>query len=364
MLIVPRLRLGLTIRYLIVKAVLISVAALALGRLSNFEHPTMVIFAALLCITPAFYRGVRKGLRNIYATLFGAAVAILLVYTVPIPYIAVPAGVAILFVAAAGLWWLEQFPLALITFLYLVLPDRADLWEAGLDRFLSISLGVLIAMVISYLMTFFRYRELYLSQLRGLLAEVASVMGDVTASVVDGDAQGLAGIDSRFHPLFRRLGMFEDEIVDLKKEFRVRRRSGGLSYKAVSWMARIIDAMQGVTHHLRDIVSLGVDLMGEGALDGEVKGVVDGELRFLTERIVEIVTVAGGEELAEPMFSKLRGPGEICHPVAEPDLDEDEIRIVSLQMSLRHLRSELWELAKYIQIFQGEVLTTVKRSKV
>ena len=166
-----------------------------------------------------------------------------------------------------------------------------------------------------------------------------------------GNARELGKIAYRFHPLFRRIGMFKDEITDLENELRVRRESGGLSHAAVVWMGRINDGLEGVVHHLKDVVSFGSDLMRSGALTGEWKEKLGAEMGFLAAKMREIVATIEEAGKDVPAVKDLDDAGE--PRCTEPDMGKgkEQLQQAALKISFRHLRSELAELTRFVRVF-------------
>jgi hypothetical protein len=328
------------------------VLALSLCYLLGIQDRVIVVFASLLCVTPGLYRGIRLGMHNIAVTVAGALIATVLLSFLPIMYIVVPGGVVVIFMICRFLWWMDYFPLAIITFLYVSFASSTPLWTAGLNRFLTVFLGIAIAMAVNYIFSLFRYRELYRYQLCGVLRSGASLLSSAAVAFGRNDHKGLVKLDHRFHPVFRRIGMFKDEIADLRQELEIRGESGGLSYSAAIWLSRIVDKLEGVMHYLRGVISFAPPLLTSGGVDEAEKKKFDNELEWMAHEMRQaIVGVRDGEagaispevDSGDPTAFELRSAGE--------ESSDAQLPMISLKLSLLHLRREYMDLRRYIHSF-------------
>jgi len=336
---------------------LVSLISLVLARLLGLSDPISVIFVSLLCIYPSFYSGLKKGIKNIGVIIIGSAVAVLLKYFIQYLYLSLPLGVVIVLILIIMLNWWRYFPLAIFAFLYLSFLKPESVWMSGLQYFLHLVLGILTAMFVNYLISLFRYRVLYLCQLRQLLENVAADFGEIERYFVSGDAAKMETLESHFRPLFRQIGNLNEDVTDLKNELRIRKRSGGLSYSAVIWLDRIIDKVEGVVHHSRDIVSFSPHLFREHTLSKEQKDEMNVRIKSLAEGFNQIVDEMGApvnsrKETKEPQISSV-----IKYPSRPPIEENKPLLSASLRISLWHLSEDVDKLAKFVTIFLSEIQT-------
>lgn len=348
-------KITLSIRCLVFKVALVSLISLALARLLSLSDPISVIFVSLLCIYPSFYSGLKKGIKNIGAIIIGSAVAVLFKYFIQYLYLSLPLGVVIVLILIIMLNWWRYFPLAIFAFLYLSFSKPEAIWMSGLQYFSRLVLGILAAMFVNYLISLFRYRGLYLSQLRQLFENITADFGEIERYFVSGDAAKMETLESHFRPLFRQIGNLHEDVTDLKNELRIRKKSGGLSYSAVIWLDRIIDKVEGVVHHSRDIVSFSPHLFREHILSREQKDEMNVRIKSLVERFNQIVDEIGAPVHSRKEPKKPQISSVIEHPSRPPIKVNKPVLFVSLRMSLWHLKDDVEELAKFVTIFLSEI---------
>lgn len=345
-----RRKIPILIITLVIKAGLASVGSLAVSRLFELSSPYLVIFAALLGITPSFYRGLKVGLQNISVTVLGGFLSLLLVgiFGIDQAYVFIPLGVMVLLGSCYLLGLMDQFPLGVFTFIIMGFVHPEGLWETGLRRFGAIAIGVGVATAVNYLASLFRYRSLYTAQLRHILGELIEVYGRVDDLFREGDAEGLEDEDKNFHLLFRQIGVFRDELADLKSELRMRRRSGGLTYNSIIWLAKTVEKVEMVSHYLYDLISTGPGLINSGELAGEKKKKIERELSCLLKRLTEALSElrsAGAGENLRRKAGKLKEDFRSRSELEDSGLSS---QLISLWESVYALRLEMIKLFEYM----------------
>jgi len=245
--------------------------------------------------------------------------------------------------------WLDYFPLAAFTFLVLIFSRPEEVWKDSIDRSLNIAVGIAVAMLVNYTVSLYRYRDLYVSQLRQLLGNMAGSFEQMTRHFTVADVRSMERVEFRFHLLFKQISMFMDEMSDLKNELRARGKSGGLTYGAVVWLARMADTLAAIAHHSWDIVAFSPEIIREGLMGKDEKAALDGELASLAERLRGIVALC--DEAGASALPAKSAP----RPEAEKVRAGGDLRVISLAMSCRHLRREVEELAEIAGIFLSEM---------
>lgn len=351
-------RITLAARYLIAKAGVVALLSLAVSRIPAFDEPITIAFTAILCIPSAFYRGLKTGIKNIYATVIGALVGTILIVTLDNDFLAIPPGIMIVCLACYVLNWLDHFPLAAFTLLVVSYYPEESIWASSLDRTVQVGAGIGIAMLVNWAASRFRYRELYLGRCRELLGIAADCFERLQRSFIAGDADGMERLEARFHGLFRLIGSAIDEMADLKKELRLRKESGGLSYAAVVSLSRIADRLASVAHYSWDVLWFSPRIFRDGLLTAGQKQALDAEIdaaaacfRGILDSCSALGTPARGGS-----GRCLTGPAA-DGPVAAAGLDspgEEDLCVSSLRMSVGHLRRETAELAEIVRTLREE----------
>lgn len=337
--------------YLVVKAGLVTLLSLAVSKLPRLDEPITIAFAAILCIPSAFYRGLKAGIKNFYATVIGAFVGMVLIMALDKDWLAIPPGVMIVCLACYVFNWLDYFPLAAFTLLVVSYYPEESIWLSSLERTLQVAVGIGIAMLVNWMVSRFRYRDLYMSRFRGLLRANGEAFDRLEECFLAGNAAGMERIEGRFHRLFRLISSSIDEMADLKKELRIRKESGGLSYQAVVWLARIIDKLAAIAHYSWDIVTFSPEVLREKLLPAEEKAALDTEIAGIAARFREIIGACVSEGSTPPREAE-PPPRELAGICPAPGARAaEEMRVVSLRMSVRHLAAEVEELAGIVRIF-------------
>ena len=350
-----RRKIPILIATLVVKAGVASVGSLAISRLIGISAPYLVIFASLLGITPSFYRGLKLGLQNISVTILGGFLSLLLVgiFGIEQAYFFIPLGVMVLLGSFYLLGLMDQFPLGVFTFIILGFIHPEGLWETGLHRFGSIALGVAVATAVNYLASLIRYRNLYTAQLNHILKELADVFEDVEELFQFVYTEGMEEQDVNFHILFRQIGVFRDELADLKNELRMTKKRGGLTYKSIIWLAKTVEKVEMISHYLYDLISTGPGLINSGALRGENKEEMEEELAFLKEQLNKGIADFQNHSAAAGLNARsdvLKKEGKLSKITDISQLPGPQI---SLRESLYDLRAEMSRLFEYMAHFIG-----------
>ena len=348
-----RRKIPILIITLVIKAGLVSVGSLAVSQLLAISNPTLIIFASLLGITPSFYRGLKRGLRNISVTVLGGFLSLLLVGVLGIEnaYLSIPLGVMFLLGAFYLFGLMDQFPLGVFTFIIMGFDHPGGLWETGLARFGAIALGLAVATGVNYLTSLFRYRNLYAAQLEHILKELSGVYRQIEELFRIGDSEGMEEADGDFHLLFRQIGVFRDELADLKSELRMRRSSGGLTYKSIIWLARAVEKVEMISHYLYDITSTGPGLLNSSTLDGKEKDEMASELSFLSRRLEQGIREFKKRESGDQLKKMAKDLKEKMYSPDKFDKSKRPPQLISLRESLYNLRLELSRLFEYMANF-------------
>lgn len=346
-------RITLAAKYLILKAGLVTLLSLAASRIPRLDEPITIAFAAILCIPSAFYRGLKAGIKNIYATVIGAFVGTVLIVALDNDYLAIPPGVMIVCLACYVLNWLDYFPLAAFTLLVVSYYPEESIWLSSFDRTVQVGAGIGIAMLVNWAVSRFRYRELYFSRCRELLWIAADCIERMERCFREGDADGMERLEARFHRLFRLISSAIDEMADLKKELRLRRESGGLSYAAVVALSRIAEKLAAAAHYSWDILWFSPDLCRGGVLDPRCKKALDAEIAAAATRFLEIVNSCGAPAAPLPPPAAGAVPDAPVATLSGERAGED-LRVSSLRMSVGHLQCEIAELAGIVQALREE----------
>ena len=133
----------------------------------------------------------------------------------------------------------------------------------------------------------------------------------------------------------------------------MRKKSGGLTYKSIIWLAKTVEKVEMISHYLYDLISTGPGLIDSGALRGENKEEMEEELTFLKEQldkgIADFRNHAGTDGL-NSLAVLLKKEGKLSKKTDTSQLPGPQI---SLRESLYDLRAEMSRLFEYMVHFIG-----------
>lgn len=259
---------GLTLRHGFLVATKFAAAAglaAAVGALWIPQDVLSVIFIALICTRPAVSAVLRDAWEQVFASLAGTAVA-LLVFSVLGQG---PGGVAI---AAASAWALatalrwggHSVVIVLLSVAYLGQPTTDPWLDRALLRESSLLLGVVVALLVNVAAAPWMGR--YNLQVRFLLgiARVRELLLSSGRALQRGDLDSLAQRLAHFDREYAALHTIRDELNDLRRDAQIvpgwfSARSAG----AAGWVSGAAYDLEQVIHHVQDVTGAARRLLAE-----------------------------------------------------------------------------------------------------
>jgi hypothetical protein len=229
--------------------------AAAVGALWIPQDVLSVIFIALICTRPAVSTVLRDAWEQVFASLAGTAVA-LLVFSVLGQG---PAGVA---VAAASAWALatalrwsgNSVVIVLLSVAYLGQPTTDPWLDRAVLRESSLLLGVLVALLVNIAAAPWMGRyNLRVRFLMGI-ARVRELLSSSGRALQRADLESLAQRLAHFDREYAALHAIRDELNDLRRDAQIVPAWFSAGPVAVSdWVPAAAYDLEQVIHHVQDV---------------------------------------------------------------------------------------------------------------
>lgn len=322
--------------------------AAALGALWIPQDVLSVIFIALICTRPAVSAVLRDAWEQIFASLAGTGVA-LLVFSL---FGQGPGGVALAAACAWALatsrrWGGHSVVIVLLSVAYLGQPTTEPWLDRALLREGSLLLGVVVALGVNVVAAPWMGRyNLHVRFLMGI-ARVRELLLFAGRALQQADLNSLAQRLADFDREYAALHVIRDEMNDLRRDAQA--VPGWLSVRAAgaaSWVSCAVYDLEQVIHHAQDVAGAARRLLleGGGAIAPEDAGLFDAASTAMLEGAAALDAAAAGdwprvERLARAQVRQMQ---ELDTRIAAPDDVEARLGprlwlMVSVAAALNHI---------------------------
>jgi Aromatic acid exporter family member 1 len=236
--------------YLATKAAVASSLAVILARVTHVPDALSSAFAALVCVTPTAYAGLRRGLEQLGgATLAGAVTALVLSLWPEVRSSHGAAGAVLLSVgltawACDRLRWSGGFTVAGFTALYLLLLPFGSFSEALRVRVTAVLVGVVSATVVNLAVSAVSSRAIRERRLRVTRMTLAQCF-EVTSAACLAPTRRTVAADG-WRPAFEALEELRADLAAQSHEVLLPQRIA--EREAATHALRVADALADVAH--------------------------------------------------------------------------------------------------------------------
>lgn len=244
--------------HLAAKAAVASALAVAAAHATHVPDALSSGFAALVCVTPTAYAGLRRGLEQLGgATVAGASTALVLGLW-PGARSGYASAAAVLLSVGITAWacdrlrWTSGFTVAGFTSLYLVLMPFASFSEALRVRVAAVLVGALAATVVNLAVSFVSSRSIRDRRVRVTRATVASCL-ELTATACVATARRAAAADG-WRPAFEAVEELRTDLAAQSREVLLPQRRAVRD--AAMRGLEVADALADVAHLGRHVALL------------------------------------------------------------------------------------------------------------
>ena len=213
-------------------------------------------FVALLCCRPAVWSALREARDQIFATLFGVAITLVVMLAAGPGAIAIGVGSGATWALGVALRW--PYPtviVALFSVVYMGVLAETHWTETATVRAASLLLGVAAALVVNVVTAPLLGRANFLIRLGDARAQVHELLASLALAARAGDLAALDLARQGFAGLYVSLGGIQADLADLRRDARLARelvrRPGGDGRDRA---ARAAYDLEQVVHHAQDAV--------------------------------------------------------------------------------------------------------------
>lgn len=250
-------------------------ASVALGQLWVPKDLLSVSFVALVCLQPSIVSGFRRGAENFFGSALGLLCSFVVQLVLPISAWSVGLSIAVTYALCETLrWGFPTLVVALFSSIYMATYFQGTLTATVALRLTAVLLGFGVAVIVNAIFAYLAHRANYVVRLDAGLRAVARQLHAVSAPIGRRDAVALASALEGFGGTYRLLTALQDEVSDVRREFRLLPRPGGLSLTEVYFGDRALRELEDITHHAQDVAAATLRMLkAHEASGGETAGI-------------------------------------------------------------------------------------------
>lgn len=218
-------------------------------------------FTALLCIRGTFFTGISVGKQQVLAALAGTAMSLGCSALFGYNDLALALAVMLASYVCLRLNWESSMLLVLFTLLYSHLTPLGSLGETAQIRVEGVLIGVVVASLINYLFSHFRYRRMYYFRLRHALEGLLELLDGVADAVRRRNLEAVSQKSLELKSLARLVSLLYEESTDLGREMAFRRTPGDLDGPLIPRIEELSRHIESACWHLFGVTQAMVELL-------------------------------------------------------------------------------------------------------
>jgi len=247
----------------ILKSTLAGVIAFVLAGKLVPDDALSAAFVAILCIKPAFYTGLVVGKQQLTASLLGAILTALLLIGIGNKILVI--SLALVLVTAFCVYQKkeEYLTISVFTVLYMVILSSENTLEMVTIRMSSVFLGVVVASLINFMLSFFLYKPFLYFRIKYAVHLVYQKFIQAMNANISANEKNLEKLYKDFENIYAQLSTFSSEMLDLSQELKFRKKIGEIEINDLASMYQTIKNLKMVTRYVQDIAYISKMLVPE-----------------------------------------------------------------------------------------------------
>lgn len=245
------------------KCTISMVIAYLLAKLLVQEDLLSASLVAVLCIKPIFYSGLVSGKEQFFASMTGALITSGFIIIGGNNIIVMAFSMLIVILLCVYKKWHNYLPVAVFTVLYMIILQKDSTIDTMFIRINSVLLGVIVASFINLIFSFIRYKSFFYYRLKYLSLIIYNNLLQTIDANKNANIIELEKLYYSYEDVYNQLNNFSNEIMNIRKELKIRKKAGGLSYESVSDLYRILESLKNAVRYLQDISFISKELAPE-----------------------------------------------------------------------------------------------------
>ncbi len=354
----------INIKFKVLKSAIAVFISIYIAKLLKMPDLLSPAFASVLCIQPTVFTGLKRGWQELFVSLLGAVLSVILVLPYGINLITIPITVAVTIYIAIKLNLDESIPIAIFTVLYITLFPLQSIWDTVKIRFLSILLGIGSASLVNYLISFIRYKYLFYTRMLRVSDIVYTKFSKLVEGIYDKDIELLNSLLIEIEQIFRQISNLKNEIKDLRREIAWRKHISGINETVAFYMERILANFEVIIHHTYDISRIYSESFSKEEripynLDTKFKellGILSGFLRNLFKTLnLRDPSVLENREIKPQNFYTLMNQ---IKKLNDSKVHIHNIKLYSIVINMHNIYLSIIQLRRLIRLYLNEIKIT------
>ncbi len=243
----------------ILKCTIAGICSIILADNIGLDDNLSASFVAIICIKPTFYSGLITGKQQFIASFWGGAITGALIILFGKGILVTALSLLIVISLCVYQNWSNHLMIATFTVLYMFLIPHETI-EGVIIRILSVFLGVAVASVINFVMSFIRYKKFFYSRVKYATNLVLNKFNQTIIANQNADITYLSHLYYDYENVYYQLSGFSSEVLDTIKELKIRKNTGGLSIDDLEIIYRVIESLKMSVRYLQDITYISKSL--------------------------------------------------------------------------------------------------------
>ena len=243
----------------LIKAFIAMLSAYIIGKSCPYLNKDMIslLFGMMLTLEPVNMAGIRSGIRQISASLLGAAVTGAVVGLLGYNAITIALSVTLTLYISLLINWREVSAVAIFTSIYMTqyvqldtLGNPSELRTLAL-RLSALVTGLLIAIIINFIFSIISYNKMVYKRIYYVLSSLLEIIEEMSHAIDKHNPLKLSDIMTKLPSLFNNIDWIKGTLLDMQKDKKLFK----LPYRGKN-----IEEAITIMNKLRDLTHLSYDL--------------------------------------------------------------------------------------------------------
>ncbi|MFN8578348.1 MAG: aromatic acid exporter family protein [Candidatus Sericytochromatia bacterium] len=246
----------------ILKSTFAAVISILITNFVGIDDPLSSSFVSLLCIKPTFYTGLKAGKEQFIASLYGGLITGALILLLGKSITVTTISLLIVISLCVFKKWFDYIAVAGFTVLYMFLVPHETV-QGVIERMVAVFIGIAVASLINFLLSFVRYKNFFNFRIKYASNIVYQTFQETIEANKKADINKLNELYLDYESIYSQLCNFTNELSDINKELKIRKKAGGISIDDIEDLYRIIENFKMCVRYLQDIVYISKTLAPE-----------------------------------------------------------------------------------------------------
>jgi uncharacterized membrane protein YgaE (UPF0421/DUF939 family) len=342
----------------VLKATFAAVLSILITNFVGIDDNLSSSFVAILCVKPTFYTGLKVGKEQFIASFWGGAITGALILLLGKSLTVTTISLLIVISLCVFKKWLDYIAVAAFSVLYMFLIPHETV-EGVLVRIISVFIGIAVASLINFLLSFVRYKNFFYYRVKYSSNIVFETFIKTIEANKNADIRKLNTLYYEYETIYAQLTNFSGELSDINKELKIRKKAGGISINDVNNLYRIIESLKMCVRYLQDIVFISENLAPEhNKIPIDWKNKIDEFWDIEKEKFKTILNKVSNKDVEETKITGIYDIDfiyQIINKIKQENLETKELytKIMSIFTDFQQLHFTLNNLDYFVMEYNS-----------